>query len=106
MKTLSLASGSQVWHQLADTPVTFSTCALLHGQLLAVGGEDSDGEETTAIHIYNTTTNSWEIISHMMTPRCQCPVVVLPYSELMVVGGFTPDSSWTGTDSVEIPSIV
>ena len=31
MKTLSLASGPKVWHQLADTPVTHSTCASLHG---------------------------------------------------------------------------
>ena len=69
LKTLSLASRPKVWHQLADTPVTLSTCASLHGRLLAVGGKDSDGKETTAIHMYNTTTNSWEVISHMKTPR-------------------------------------
>ena len=69
LKTLSLASRPKVWHQLADTPVTLSTCASLHGRLLAVGGESSDDKETTAIHMYNTTTNSWEVISHMTTPR-------------------------------------
>ena len=103
LKTLSLASRPKVWHQLADTPVTLSTCASLHGRLLAVGGEDSDGKYTTAIHMYNTTTNSWEVISHMATPRCRCSVAVLPHNELMVVGGFTADGH---TDSVEIASIV
>ena len=106
LKALSLASRTKVWHQLTDTPVTSSTCASLHGQLLAVGGDNSDDKETTAIHMYNTTTNSWEVISHMATPRSQCLVAVLPHNELMVVGGLTPDIGWPGTDSVEIASII
>ena len=105
LKTLSLASRPKVWHQLADTPVTLFTCASLHGRLLAVGGKDSDDKQTTAIHMYNTTTNSWEVISYMTTPRSQCLGAVLPHNELMVVGGRTPDS-WTGTNSVEIASVV
>ena len=104
MKTLSLASGPKVWRQLADIPVTHSACASLHGHLLAVGGEDSDGEPTSAIHTYNTTTNSWEVISHLATPRSQCLVAVLPHNELMVVGGFAPSDS--AIDSVEIATIV
>ena len=103
LQTLSLASRSKVWHQLADTPVTFSTWVALHGKLLAVGGCNSDGKQTTAIHMYNTTTNSWEVISHMATPRCRCSVAVLPHNELMVVGGITPDDK---TNSVEIATIV
>ena len=101
--TLSLASRPKVWHQLADTPVTFSSWVALHGKLLAVGGKDSDDKQTTAIHMYNTTTNSWEVISHMATPRHQCLVAVLPHNELMVVGGYTPGGV---TDSVEIATIV
>jgi len=102
MKTLSLTSGPEVWHQLADTPVTLSTCASLHGRLLAVGGKDSDRKLTTAIHAYNMTTKSWEIISHMATARSRCLVAVFPHNELMVVGGYAPKP----TDSVEIATIV
>jgi len=106
LKTLSLANRPKVWHQLADTPYTLSTCASLHGQQLAVGGYDSnDKQVTTAIHMYNTTTNTWEVISHMTTPRYRSLVAVLPNNELMVVGGVTPDSRWTSTNSVEIASI-
>ena len=68
-----------------------------------MGGKDSDDKETTAIHMYNPTTNSWEVISHMTTPRESCLVAVLPQNELMVVGGGTPDGV---TDSVEIATIV
>ena len=103
LKTLSLASRPKVWHQLAETPVTLSTCASLQGRLLAVGGKDSHNKRTTAIHMYNTTTNSWEIISHMATPRSKSLVAVLPYNELMVVGGLTAAGY---TDSVEIASII
>ena len=103
LKTLSLANTPKVWHQLADTPVTLSRCASLHGQLLAVGGKDSDDKATTAIHMYNTTTNSWEVISHMVTPRYRCLVAVLPHNEFMVLGGDTPDGV---NDSIEIASII
>jgi len=106
MKTLLLASEPKVWYQPADVPVTLSTCASLHGQLLAVGGEDSDKKLTTAIHAYNMTANSWEIISHMATPRYQCLVAVFPHNELMVVGGYTPARRAEPTDSVEMATIV
>ena len=103
LKALSLSRGPEVWYQLADTPVIISRCASLHGRLLAVGGKDSDDKKTTAIHMYNTTTNSWEVISDITTPRSQCLVAVLPHNELMVVGGYTPNGE---TDSVEIASII
>ena len=101
-KKCPLASRPKVWHQLADTPVTLSTCASLHGQLLAVGGKDTDCKQTTAIYMYNMTNNSWEVISHMATPRYRCSVAVLHYNELMIVGGLTPGGR---TDAVEIASI-
>ena len=100
MTTLSLASEPKVWHQLSDSPVTLSTCASLHGRLLAVGGMDSDKERTTAIRAYDKTTNSWEIVSHMATGRSLCLVAVFPHNELMVVGGYIAPN--TTTDSVEI----
>ena len=103
LKNFVRASKPKVWRQLSDTPVTFSTCASLQGQLLAVGGKDLDDKETTGVHMYNTTTNSWELISHMTTPRESCLVAVLPHNELMVVGGGTPGGV---TDSVEIATIV
>ena len=103
LRTLSLTSRPKVWQQLADTPVTLSTCASLRDRLIAVGGYDSHGKETTAIHMYNTATNSWEVVSQMATPRYLCLVAVLPHNQLMVVGGYTPGGM---TDSVEIATIV
>ena len=103
LKTLSLASRPKVWCQLADTPDYLSTCALLHGQLLAVGGRDSDDKATTAIHMYKPTTDSWKVISDMATPRYRCLVAVFPHDKLMIVGGCTSNST---IDSVEIATLV
>ena len=73
-------------HQSHVLPVY--TCVSIHGQLLAIGGRrDTDGKPITAIHMYNPTTDSWEVISHMGTPRRGCIATVLPNNQLMVVGG-------------------
>ena len=75
------------WNRVADLTVNRSTAVSLHGQLLAIGGENSNGEPTTAVHMYQPTTNSWEVISHMITARSRCLSAVLPDNQLMVVGG-------------------
>ena len=82
-----LAYEASVWKQLTDLSVKKSTCQSLHGRLLAIGGIMDSGKCSTAVHMYNSTTNSWEIISHMTTGRCDCFTAVLPDNRLMVVGG-------------------
>ena len=94
----SLEDKAGVWRQIADLPVTQSTCESFHGRLLAVGGSES-GKPTTAVYMYNSTINSWEIISHMTTGRRRCFTAVLPDNRLMVVGGYTRHGS---TNLVEL----
>ena len=91
-----------VWHMIADLPVTRSTCVTQNGQLMALGGYNLDGKNTNNIYMYNTETNSWEVISHMSTPRCRCLVTVLPGCEIIVVGGQTNTGE---TDTVEIATL-
>ena len=61
------------------------------------------GKPTTAVYMYNSTTNSWEIISHMITGRCDCFTAVLPDDQLMVVGGCT--DGFAESDIVEFASM-
>ena len=82
-----------VWKRIADLPVNCSTAVTLHGRLLAIGGKDSNRKPTTAVHMYNPTTNSWVVIGHMTTPRTKCLAAVLPDNQLMVVGGWTADNT-------------
>jgi N-acetylneuraminic acid mutarotase len=92
-----------VWKQLADLPVTQSTCESFHGRLLVIGGKIDSGKSTTAVHMYNSTANSWEIVSRMKCGRRDCFTAVLPDNRLMVVGGETDGGSLT--DVVELASV-
>ena len=93
-------SQSKVWRRVANIPAIGSAYVSLRGQLLAVGGKDSDGKHIAAVYIYNPSNNSWEVISHMATPRYQCYAAVLPDDQLIVVGGYI--DSGVNTDAVEI----
>ena len=93
VSTLTRSSKGSPWNRVADLPVRRSTAVSLYGRLLAVGGKDSKGEPTTAVHMYQPTTNSWEVISHMTTPRSLCLSAVLPDNQLMLVGGWTTASN-------------
>jgi hypothetical protein len=95
-----------VWKEVAAPPVTEFTCVSIHGRLLAIGGISSETNQPTAdIHMYNPTTDSWEVISHMGTPRWECIAAVLPNNQLMVVGGKTGKAFSTFTDSTELAAI-
>ena len=90
-----------VWRRVADLPVIFSTCASIHGRLLAIGGKTSGDKRTTAIYVYQKFTNSWGVLTHISIARSSCFAAVLPDSQIVVVGGFT--SGLTDlTDTIEI----
>ena len=81
LQAASLATSTSVWSKVADLPVVRSTCISLQGRLLAIGGCDSDSIPTTAVRMYDPTTNSWSVTSHMTTPRELCFAAVLPGNE-------------------------
>jgi hypothetical protein len=83
----SSSSSSSIWHRVADAPAYNSTCVAINGELLAIGGCDKEWKPSSAIHKFNPTTNSWDLISNMPTARFKCLVAVLPTNEMMVVGG-------------------
>ena len=88
------------WHQAADAPHYESTAVCVGEVLLAIGGQSAAGEKTSAIAAYNPTSDSWEDIGHMTTPRSRPLVALLPSNELIVAGGFG------GYTKVEIGKIV
>ena len=87
---LSLASSSPlsaIWEKIASLPVRNSTLVTIKGHLLAVGGESTEGDRTTAIYQYNSRNALWQVVSQMSIPRSKCAVALLPNNNLMVVGG-------------------
>ena len=104
VSTLSRSNKDSLWNVAYLPAVKHSTAVTLHGKLLAIGGEDSKIQPTTAVRMYQPATNSWEIISHMTTPRSDCLAAVLPDNQLMVMGGWTTDDK--KCDSVEFGRLV
>ena len=97
--------GQRVWQELAELPVYFSALVTLQGRLLAVGGwGDSDFYPSSAVHQYNSATNSWDIVSRMKNKRSQCFAAALPDNTLVVAGGYIPQYFFFKTymDTTEI----
>ena len=94
------ANQQRVWRQAADAPYYASTAVSVGGQLLAIGGFDEHGEDTSAIVAYDPTSDSWQDMGHMATPRCATLVAVLPSNQLIAAGGLGGDTK------VEIGNVV
>ena len=76
-----------VWRQAADAPYYFSTAVSVGGQLLAIGGEDKHDKNTSAVVAYDPTSDSWQDMGHMATPRWRPLVAVFPSNQLIAAGG-------------------
>ena len=96
------ANQSTIWRRVANAPHYLSSCAILCGQLVAVGGKEA-GKYTSAVTGYNETTDSWEAMGDMPTARCRALVAILN-GKMMVVGGsvLVAGCRWTETYAVEI----
>ena len=94
------ANQPAVWRRAADAPYSGSTAVSVGGQLLAIGGLDEAWKNTSAIVAYDPTSDSWQDMGHMTTPRSYPLVALLPSNELIVAGGFG------GEKKVEIGNVV
>ena len=98
-------SRASVWSRVADLPVVGSTCVLLKGQVVTIGGRELNHSATTAIHVYSSSANSWvPLDQRMSTPRSECFATVLPDSRLMIAGGYIAASNLANT--IEIATIL
>ena len=88
-----------LWLSLPDTPLAWSTALAFNGALLAVGGEVLG---SSAIHVYQPSSNSWVKAGEMPTKRSDSGCVVLPSGEVLVAGGGSGETR----RKVEIASIL
>ena len=94
------ANQPAVWRRAADAPYYHSTAVSVGGQLLAIGGQDEARKKTSAIVTYDPTSDSWQDMGHMTTPRWMPLVALLPSNQLIVAGGYG------GEKNVEIGNVV
>ena len=97
LKSEKNSSEHAVWQSVAPTPLFWSTCVSIGGQLLAIGGNTkvdttygiNDDAHSSDVYVYDLNTNTWKATDSMLTPRSFCSAAVLPNDVLLVVGGKT-----------------
>ena len=77
------------WQVLPESPLYHSTAAELGSCLLATGGWDDSNSSSSAVHMYNPSTNSWVRISSGDLPvrRSFATATQLEGREVIFVGG-------------------
>ena len=83
------------WKKLPNTLRYRPTAAVLVGNLLAIGGKETQsrgGAAKKEIYMYSPSTSSWIHISDLPAPRAYASAVVLPSGEILVIGGWDGDS--------------
>ena len=72
------------WLSLPDTPTDDPAITSFHGYLIALGAWASP---SSTIFMYLPHTEQWLPVAQLPTPRKRCTCVVLPETEMMVIGG-------------------
>ena len=83
------------WKTLPNTPIYRPAAAVLAGNLLAIGGNETSqllGAAMKEVYMYSPSTNSWFHISDLPAPRSHIAAVVLSSTEVLVIGGIDGDS--------------
>ena len=78
------------WKTLPNTPTYDPDAAVLAGNLLAIGGEETSDVRASKkkVYMYSHSTNSWIYISDLPAPRSRTAVAVLSSTEVLVIGGW------------------
>ena len=80
------------WKTLPNTTTYRPAAAVLAGNLLAIGGNETselEGTAKKAVYIYSPSTNSWIYISDLPAPRSDTAAAVLSSTEVLVIGGWS-----------------
>ena len=87
--TSTNTSDSVQWCSLPAPPLKSSAAIAVSGSVLAIGGYDNESKynTTTAIHVYQPSTNNWEKVGDLPSPRSACSSTLLPSGEILVAGG-------------------
>ena len=76
------------WQSLPDIPMDKSTALAFNGALLAIGGGGGmNSLGSSAIHMYQPSSNSWVVAGELPTKRRTSACIVLPTGEMLIAGG-------------------
>ena len=91
-------SDTSVWKTLPSTPLVGSAAASISGSLLALGGHD-ENSVSQAVYVFLPLTNSWvrATTGDLPEPRYGCAAAQVSSNQLLVVGGWDGQNTFTKT---------
>ena len=83
----SSAFVGEIWKEMPELHLDYSTPLSIKGSLFAVGGKDNDGRAVNAIHVYQHDVREWVKVGQLPSPRYDCVCVMISDGEMIVAGG-------------------
>ncbi len=96
------AAGFSTQGSMVQPRDQFTATLLPSGQVLAVGGQSTDGAILQSAEIYNPTLNTWTLVAPPINARYQHIGVLLPTGKVLVAGGFIPAPVQANANIAEI----
>lgn len=94
----------KVWDTTTELTVTHTSCTTFRDRFLVIGGKDvSNGQPSSNIQLYDTTSDSWTCVGKMSTGRSHC-LAGVNHNTLLIAGGITRQGGVSNT--VEIATLV
>ncbi len=92
----ALAAGSGTWTLTGSLNVAradFTTTLLQNGQILVVGGRNSNYTPLASAELYNPSTSTWTTTGSLHTARYDHTATLLQNGQVLVAGGYWMDRS-------------
>ncbi len=83
----SNGSERQIWKEIPELQITWSTPLSVNGSLLAVGGRDKNKLVPTAIQFYQPDSGAWVKVGDLPSPRYACTCAMTMDRLMLVAGG-------------------
>lgn len=91
------------WRAVQSTPLRKSSAIVLNSNLVAAGGIDDKGKDSSSVWMYTPDTDSWQQVAELPSPRSECACVLMSTGELLVT---SPDDKSRTVDIASVGSLL
>lgn len=87
----SSSNAQSAWKTLPNTPTFGPAAAIIAGNLLAIGGDETSGgrgADMKGVYMYSPSTKTWIHISDLPAPRSLAAIAILSSTDILVIGGY------------------
>ena len=80
-------TSSSVWRWLPDAPYKLSSACVVESVLLAIGGEELNGQKVSSIFAFNPLHATWQHVADMPFACSKADTLLLSNGDLLIADG-------------------